>query len=64
MKLSDDTPVGNSRWGHVKHKFMQGSLDFNPDLPAEVPQPTAQAFSELGEEDQWLVRRLVDVQKG
>ena len=41
MKLSDETPVGNSRWGHVKHKFMQGSLDFNPDLPAEVPQPTA-----------------------
>ena len=41
MKLSDDTPVGDSKWGRIKHTFMQGPLDFNPDLPAEVPQPTA-----------------------
>ena len=41
MKLSDDTPVGNSKWGHLKHIFMQGPLDHDPDLPAEVPQPSA-----------------------
>ena len=36
LKLSDNTPVGTSTWGALKHVFMSGPLDFDTSIDSET----------------------------
>ena len=44
MKLSDNTPVGTSTWGAMKHIFMSGPLELDPESSSEA-QTAASEFA-------------------